>query len=44
MTIDRMFVNSFAKTTERGAYGASIFKGKNDKIAADQAAVDEMRN
>ena len=43
MTIDRIFVNSFAKTTERGAYGASIFKGKNDKIAADQAAVDEMR-
>ena len=43
MTIDRIFINSFAKTTERGAYGASIFKGKNDKIAADQAAVDEMR-
>ena len=43
MTIDRIFVNTFAKTTERGAYGASIFKGKNDKIAADQAAVDEMR-
>ena len=35
---------SFIKATERGAYGASIFKGKNDKIAADQAAVDEMRN
>lgn len=44
MIIDKAFVNSFAKTTERGAYGASIFKGKNDKIAADQAAVDEMRN
>ena len=43
MTIDKTFINSFAKTTERGAYGASIFKGKNDKIAADQAAVDEMR-
>ena len=27
----------------RSAYVASIFKGKNDKIAADQAAVDEMR-
>ncbi len=38
-----MFISSFAKTTERGAYGASIFKGKNDKIGADQAAVDEMR-
>ncbi len=44
MMIDKSFVNSFVKTTERGAYGASIFKGKNDKIAADQAAVDEMRS
>jgi len=44
MIIDKSFVNSFVKTTERGAYGASIFKGKNDKIAADQAAVDEMRS
>ncbi|MBA1337262.1 MAG: fructose-1,6-bisphosphatase II / sedoheptulose-1,7-bisphosphatase, partial [Pelagibacterales bacterium] len=25
------------------AYGASLYKGKNDKIAADKAAVDEMR-
>ena len=44
MNIDKTFVDSFARTTERGAYGASIFKGKNDKVAADQAAVDEMRN
>ncbi len=44
MIIDKLFINSFIKTTERGAYGASTFKGKNDKIAADQAAVDEMRN
>ena len=44
MIIDKVFINSFARTTERGAYGASIFKGKNNKIAADQAAVDEMRN
>ena len=43
MTIDRTLIDSFVKTTERAAYGASIFKGKNDKIAADQAAVDEMR-
>jgi len=28
---------------ERAAFGASKFRGKNDKIAADQAAVDEMR-
>jgi len=44
MNIDKAFVKIFAKTTERGAYGASIFKGKNDKIGADQAAVDEMRS
>ena len=25
-------------------YGASKFKGMNDKIAADKAAVDEMRS
>jgi len=43
MTIDKKFIYSFAKSTERAAYGASIFKGKNDKNAADQAAVDEMR-
>ena len=43
MIIDKMLIDPFVKTTERAAYGASIFKGKNDKIAADQAAVDEMR-
>ena len=44
MTIDKSFIKYFVKTTERGAYGASMFRGKNDKIAADKAAVDEMRN
>jgi fructose-1,6-bisphosphatase II / sedoheptulose-1,7-bisphosphatase len=44
MTIDKSLIKSFVKTTERGAYGASMFSGKNDKIAADKAAVDEMRN
>ena len=44
MTIDKSFIKSFVKTTERGAYGASMFRGKNDKIGADKAAVDEMRN
>ena len=44
MIIDKTFIKSFAKTTERGAFGASFFRGKNDKVAADQAAVDEMRN
>tara|TARA_Y100000590_G_C15732541_1_gene1017527 strand:- start:216 stop:1160 length:945 start_codon:yes stop_codon:yes gene_type:complete len=43
MIIDKALIDSFVKTTERGAYGASMFKGKNDKVAADQAAVDAMR-
>ena len=43
MIIDKKLIDSFVRTTERAAYGASIFKGKNNKIAADQAAVDEMR-
>ena len=43
MIIDKNLIDSFVRTTERAAYGASIFKGKNNKIAADQAAVDEMR-
>ena len=44
MIIDKAFIDLFAKTTEKGAYGASTFRGKNDKLSADQAAVDEMRN
>ena len=43
MTINKTLINSFIKTTEKGAYGASLYRGKNDKIAADKAAVDEMR-
>ena len=44
MIIDKSFVNFFIKTTEKGAYRASLYRGKNDKIAADKAAVDAMRN
>ena len=43
MTIDKSLIDSFAKSTARAAYGASLFRGKNDKIGADKAAVDEMR-
>ena len=43
MDISSSFINSFTKTTEMGAYEASLLKGKNDKIAADKAAVDAMR-
>ncbi len=37
-------LDKFINVCERAAYGASKFKGKNDKIAADQAAVNEMRS
>jgi len=43
MFIDKIHIASFVKSTERAAYGAFLFKGKGDKIAADQSAVDEMR-
>ncbi len=43
MSINENLINSFIRATERAAYGASLFKGKNDKIAADKAAVDQMR-
>ena len=43
MIIDKTLIDSFARSTERAAYGASLYRGKNDKIGADQAAVDEMR-
>ena len=43
MFIDKVFIESFARTTERAAYGASLFKGKGNKVVADKSAVDEMR-
>ena len=43
MSINKELIKSFALATEWGAYGASLFKGKGDKIAADQGAVNEMR-
>ena len=43
MILKNIYLDQFIKVAERAAYGASKFRGKNDKIAADQAAVDEMR-
>jgi fructose-1,6-bisphosphatase II / sedoheptulose-1,7-bisphosphatase len=43
MAIDKKFINQFANVTSRAALAASYMVGKNDKIAADQAAVDSMR-
>ena len=42
--IDPKLLEKFTRVSERAAFGASKFRGKNDKIAADQAAVDEMRS
>ncbi len=42
--INSKLLDQFIKVSERAAFGASKFRGKNDKIAADQAAVDEMRS
>ena len=43
MSINPEYLKQFVKATEMAAFGASKFIGKNDKIAADQAAVDNMR-
>ena len=44
MLINKDLIKLFSNATEMAACGASLFNGKNDKIAADQAAVDGMRN
>ena len=43
MSINKNFIKKFAKITQMGAYGSSMYVGKNDKIACDKAAVDIMR-
>ena len=43
MPIDIKFINQFINVTSNAALAASYHVGKNDKIAADQAAVDSMR-
>ena len=44
MAIEKSYLEKFIKATEFGAYGASPFIGKGDKIAADKGAVDKMRS
>jgi fructose-1,6-bisphosphatase II / sedoheptulose-1,7-bisphosphatase len=44
MAIEKSYLEKFIKATEFGAYGASAFIGKGDKIAADKGAVDQMRS
>ncbi len=43
MTIDTKFIDQFINVTSKAALAASYHVGKNNKIAADQAAVDSMR-
>ena len=44
MAIDKRFIDQFIKVTSKAALSASYLVGKNDKNAADQAAVDSMRS
>ena len=44
MPINKEYLDKFIFATEKAAIGASLFLGKNDKIAADDAAVNAMRN
>ena len=44
MGLNIKYLDKFTKVTEKAAYGASLHKGKEDKIAADKGAVDLMRN
>ena len=43
MTINKKYIDLLRGSTERGAYGAFLLKGKNDKLSADRSAVDKMR-
>ena len=44
MAIDKSFIDQFINVTSKAAYASSFFIGKEDKIAADKAAVDSMRS
>ena len=43
MTIDQKFIDKFVNVTSKAALSSYHFVGKNDKVAADKAAVDSMR-
>ena len=44
MGIDAKYINQFVNVTSKAALASYYFIGKNDKIKADKAAVDSMRN
>ena len=43
MTIDKKYIDQIIKVSSKAAYASFLLVGKNDKIAADKAAVDAMR-
>ena len=43
MTIDQKFIDQFVNVTSKAAIASYPLIGKNDKVAADKAAVDSMR-
>ena len=43
MSIDKKFIDQIIKVSSKAAFASSLLVGKNDKIAADKAAVDAMR-
>ena len=44
MALDKKFIEQFANITSKAALASYHLVGKNDKDAADKAAVDSMRN
>ena len=44
MTLDKKFIDQFVNITSKAALASSYHVGKNNKIIADKAAVDSMRN
>ena len=44
MAIDKKYVDQFVNVTAKAAIAANKFVGKKNKVAADKAAVDSMRN
>ncbi len=44
MTIDQKFIHQLVNVTSKAAIASYPLVGKNDKVAADKAAVDSMRN
>ena len=44
MALDKKFISQFVNVTSKAALASYFFIGKNNKNAADKAAVDSMRN